>query len=288
MAFQIGDFQIKELEVDRAVKAATQASFKFRQSATIESGNNGWTQNFWREDQTILTAGVGRDIRGVPQLAKPPEMSPQWEQLNTTLQKHMADLIVPWEDRMRSDFNMFERALVKMGEAVAASEDNYIWDVIEADTAVQTQDIGTGWDVTNGDPWADLLSAVNKIGQRPYNYPTGDLHVHVRRYDMSSIMKYITQKGAAWPRVSEDTVTNRNGVQGTLGPFTFIVNEAIDPSQCLVCVPRIGFSVREMQGLQTFTTVDDMISIRIRTGLISVPKITDPKAMVVLSGTQDV
>lgn len=292
MVFNIGDVEVRDSTVDRIVKTITPFMFKFRQSMALQTGG-GWTEEFFRETQAILTAGTGRSIKGISRLAKFPELTPEWSKLKTTLAKHGADLNIPWEDRMRSDFDAFSRSLVKVAEAVANSEDANVWTVIEADSDIQTYTAGgstydpnKAWDGSEADVWDDLLAAKQMIGQRPYNYPTGNLDVHVTEKDMRSIMKFITDKGATWPKVSEDTVTNANGRQGKLGVFNFIVNEAVDASQAFVCVPNTWATLRMMQDLTTVTTVDEMVSIRIRAGLVSVPKVTDPKAAVVISGTQ--
>ena len=287
--FNIGDVEVRDTTVDAIVKTVMPFMFKFRQSMQIQTGG-GWTEDFFRETQALLTAAGNRTIGGVPRLSKPPEIVPEWDKLNTTLGKHITDLNIPWEDRMRSDFDAFQRALVKAAEAVSNSEDADIWTVIKADSDIQTLTL-TGspfeaWDASNADLWDNLLEAKEMMGKRPYNYPTGNLDVHVTEKDMRSIMKFITDKGATWPKVSEDTVTNANGRQGKLGVFNFIVNEALDASQAFVVVPNIWATQRVMQDLTTITTVDDLISIRIRSGLVSVPKITDPKAAVRVIGTQ--
>lgn len=285
MVFTIGGYDIRENTVDRTVKAIAQAMFKFKQSLSIQS-DGGWTEDFFRETQEILTAQGGRSLAGVPRLAKPPEIVPEWEKLNTTLAKHIADLNIPWEDRMRSDFDAFNRALIKVAEGVVNSVDTTIWTTMRDDGAIQSFAATTAWSESNSDPWGDLLRAKHNIGQRPYNYPTGEIHVHVRERDMRSIMKFITDKGASWPRVSEDTVSNRNGKQGRLGVFEFIVNEALDASRAVVMVPRVAATWREMVPLRTITKVDDMISILIRSGEIGVLKITDPKAICVIKNTE--
>lgn len=285
MAFTIGEEEVRETTVDKIVKQTAAFTFKFRQSMAEETGG-GWTEEFFRETQAILGGARGRTSLITARFAKPAEITPSWEQLQVTLGKHMADLAIPWEDRIRSDFNAFSRALVKSGEAVANSEDALVWSTIQGDSVIQTLSVVNAWNGLNPNPIKDFIDAQTQIGERPYNYPTGDLHVHVNIEDWGNIRKFLIDNGNSLPQVAEDTVRNRNGNQGTLGSFTFISNEAISVSQAFICVPNVWATLRIAEPLKTITTVDEMISIRIRSGLISVPKITDPKAAVRLTGTR--
>lgn len=282
-----GTANIRETAYSKIVKGFADRVYKFKQALTVVS-SSAWTNYYYRENPAALTEASGQNaVKGVPRLAQFPSLSDTWEQTSSILEKFGAEDNLAWEDLVSGQINIKERSMYKIAEAVANAVDGAIWNALTENRSVvniQSVTCFAGWQQSSAAILLDLEKAEQKIAE--YYYPTSDLLVFVSPIDKRSIFKWLTDKGAQFPSVSEGLLGERNGVIGKLGNKTFVVSPNVTASYALVVVPKRVGNWREVQPLTTTTKEDPYKSLTIRAAEVGVTEVTDPKCAVLLVGTQ--
>lgn len=285
MAFEtIGQEVVRRELIDRILKGFALQMYKFKQAVTISS-TGAWKNDFFREDPDTLEAGRGVRIKGIPRGAAFPQAAPKWERIRTTIKKYGLEQSIPWEDIIAGEIDVRNRVLFRIAEGVAKAVDDEIYSALSSDAAIQEVDITAGyeWDTASASIIDNLEEAEQKIGEK--HYDTGNLMVFINHRDKRSIMNYLTEKGAQFPKVAENLLTKRNGQIGRLGNFTFIVSASVPASQALVVVPKVCATWKELHPLSTAVETEDLKDVRIRAAELGVTQVTDPKAIVLISNT---
>jgi hypothetical protein len=284
MAFEtIGQEILRKEFLDTQIREFARRLYKMKQVLTI-SRTGAWKNDFFREDQEELTAARGRTIKGIPRGAAYPQAFPKWERVKSVIEKYGLEANMPWEDLISSDIDLRNRVLLKLARAVTKSVDDEIYSTITTDGDVQTISITAPWNTASAAIVDNLEEAEEKIGD--YDYPTDNLVVLINRRDKRSVMNYLVEKGAQWPKVSEGMITKRNGEIGRLGNFTFVVSRSVSASQAVVVVPKVCGTWKELVGLTSAVSIEELSDATIRVAELGNTQITDPKAIVILNNTE--
>lgn len=290
MAFdqQAGTQNIRTSIVDKTIKGFAERMYKFKQALTI-SPTSAWKNYFFRESPTPLDAQSGQRIRGIPRGAAFPQAVVTWERVLTVVEKYGLEDNIPWEDIISDDVDVKARTLYRIAEGVTKSVDDQIWaelhDIAGGGTNIQSFSISAGyqWDLASAAIIDDLLRARQKIAE--YNYDTSDLMIFVSPKDYRSMMNYLASKGAQFPALGTEAALN--GRAGRLaGVGTIIVSNSVTASQAIVVVPKICATWKEVYPLTTVTVEDQLKGLTVRCAEIGVTQLTDPKAVVLIQGTQ--
>ena len=94
------------------------------------------------------------------------------------------------------------------------------------------------------------------------------------------IVNYIAQKGAQWPVISNEMVTN--GRVGKIAGVQLVVSRSVATSTALVVIPKRVGTWKSAYPLSTDVTTDPYKSVRIRAVEVGVTQITDPNAAVLI------
>lgn len=301
MAYTIeqGSNPLRKEVVDSMVKQIAAKAYKFKQAVSIVP-TSAWKNSFFREDPTILTAKGTQTIKGIPRGANFPQSTPKWEEVSVKIIKHGLEDNIPWEDIISSDINVQARTIFKITEGVVKSVDDDIWSVLTEggdNRGVGTNKIssfalsyggygpgsnGGAWNQTSSALVDDLNRASQIIGEN--NYDTGDLMVFVSPKDKRSIMKYLADKGAQFPTIATDVVSN--GKVGVLAGMTIIESNSVTASMALIVKPKVCATYKELVGLRSTTVDDPFKSVLVRVVEEGVVELTDPKAIVAIYNTQ--
>lgn len=285
MAYEeVGQTTVRGQFFDKAIKQITKERFVMKQAVAVAT-TGAWTNHYYREKMDFLTAGRGIDVSGVPRLAEFPQASPEWEKKTSYLIKYGLEENIAWEDLQTDEIPVKSRTAIKIAEGIAYGVDRMIRDTFVADGSIQTISISAGyeWDNTASAAIIDnLLEAAEKI--KNYKYPTDNLIGFVSSKDKRSIMNYLVENGAQFPKVSTDVAMN--GSIGNLAGVNLVESHAIEASEALVVVPKRCATYKQNQPLSTITKEDPYKSVTVRAVEVGTLQITDPYAVVRITNTQ--
>ncbi len=294
MAFteEHGTVNMRTQVFDGIVKGFALASYKFKQAVSIVK-TKAWINYFFRENPDALTgvattAGTFNDIKGIPRGAAFPQAAVTFERIQTVIEKYGLEDNIAWEDLISDEIDVRDRTLLRIAEGVAKAVDDEIWDVLtesQTPAAIQSVTIASeseAWNEASAAVIDDLLQCKQVIAEK--NYPINGLKCFISPRDHRSIMTYLAEKGAQFPSLGTDTA--RNGNVGRLAGIDFIVSNSVTASFALVVVPKRCGTWKEMVPLRTITKEDPLKSLTIRSVEMGVTQLTDPKAVVLIEGTQ--
>jgi hypothetical protein len=280
----LGTPAVRAIAYDKTIKNLTEKMYVFKQFLT-EDSTNAVKNYFWREDPTVLTGSTHNGIRGLSRGANFPQAVGAWEQILSVIEKFGLECVIDWEDIRTSDFDMQARQLYKVAEGIASAVDSQIWDVLtenRSPSSIQSVTVYAGWAQSSAAIMDDLEAAEQKI--REANIKFSELLVAINPRDKRYIMKYLTDKGAQFPRIAENAVDG-NGEIGTLGNKRFLVSNNVSASYALMAVPKICGTWKAETPLTTNTTEDPFKSVRVRGVEVGVTQVHQPKAIVLIGGT---
>ncbi len=286
MTFEtVGQGTLRAQYFDKAIKQIVTETFVIRQAVAVTT-TGAWTNHFFREKMEFLEAGRGIDVSGIPRLAEFPHASPEWERKTTYLIKYGLEENIAWEDLRTDEIPVKARTAIKIAEGIAYNIDRMMRSSFVNDGEIQTLviDVANPWDNPASAAIIDnLLEAAEKI--KDYKYPVDNLICFVSSKDKRSIMNYLVAKGAQFPRIATDVALN--GEIGTLAGVRLVESHAIAASEALVVVPKRCATYKVNQPLSTVTKEDEYKSVTVRAVEVGTFQITDPKAVVRITGTQE-
>lgn len=296
----IGDVDLRKQEFDTVVKGIAERTYKLKQLVKVNS-TSAWRNYFYREKADVLSpeANGGAPIRGIPRGAGLPQADVAWDKLSIIIQKYGLSQNIPWEDTLMDDLDVENRTALKLGEAVAKSVDDAIWDGwggnnnLGGATAIGTgatanssinsfSVVGNGWDESSGAIIDNLMRAKQILDQQ--YYPTSELVAVMSPRDHRSVVKWITDKGSQFPALSNSTALNGE-VPGLAG-FRFVVSNSVSNSNVMVLVPQRNSTWKSAVDLSTAKEEVKFQHINYKVVELGALQDTDPLARVLIMGTQ--
>ena len=290
---QAGTAALRAEFVDGAVKGFANAMYKFKQALTIAS-TSAWKNTFFREQSTALSVAGGLGTLGqVPRGAQFPQGVVKWSEISSHVRKFAFEDSLLWEDILTDDIDVQSRTLYRVAEHVTKSVDDYIWDQIaespsatatHTNTAIQQVDIAATkhWSGSSAAIIDDIHNALALVATS--NYDTSNCMMFINPRDRRSIMRWLSDKGAQFPSISEDI--GRNGFVGKIAGVDLIVSNSVTASYALLVVPKICGTWREAVSFRTTTIVDPYIKETIKAVEEGAFQMTDPNAIVLLTNTR--
>ena len=279
--------------IDAMVKQTAARSFKFKQAVSIIP-TSALDQTFFREDPTILSGGANASFEGVPFGAAFPHASPKWEQATVRVTKFAAEDNIAWEFIKGSAIDIQARKIIKLTEGVVKAVDDYIFGELTQDatdnfnniTLIQSYSISADnyWNGTSAAIVNDIGAVRRLVGEA--NYETTNTLLFVSPRDHQSIMSYVHDKGAQYNTFGEDVA--KNGRVGRLAGATIVETQTMVASFALLVVPKTCATYKEFESLKSTTINDPYKSLTIRVVEEGAIELTDPKAIVLIRGTQGV
>ncbi len=290
MAYDIsaGNADLRAKFYDKTIKNLAPRMYKFMQALTVDS-TSAWKNFFWREDPTVLTPTGPLGIRGLAPGAQFAQARQKMEQIQAVIDKYGLEQQIIWEDILTNDVDVQERALFKLAEGVTKAVDDQIYAVLsDSDTssAITILNAGgtgiAGWNESSAAIIDDIAAGIQTLEEN--NITTEDLILFLNPRDARSIKKYVTDKGAQFNKISEETFSSGE-VPGVLG-VRFIVSNSVPASRALLVKPKIVGSWKSLVPLQTTTIEDKFRNVTVRVVQEGVAQLYQPKAAVLFRHTQ--
>jgi len=294
-----GDAVLRAKFFDSGIKQVAKRLFKFKSVVQVSS-TGAWTNFFFREKVGILAAKGTRTVRGIPRNTNFPQATVEWDRITTTIEKYGLEDVIPWEDLISDEINVRERTIIKIGEGVVKAVDDAIWSGFGADTlgsggaitvstGIQAFGVGHGfsasigsWDDSSAAILDNLFRAKQLIGES--NYSTERLVALISERDHRSVMKFLTDKGSQFPKISE-TITE-TGKKLDLAGIELRVSNSVTASNALILVPQRAATWKQLVPLQTHVEEEKFKNVTVRAVELGVLQVTDPLAAVLITGTQ--
>lgn len=279
----VGSSGLRAQIFDKELKGFAMRSYKLKSAVTI-SPTKAYRNFFYREASTILSGPATNAIKGVPPGGTFGQARVLYEKVQSDIDKFGLDGIINWEDIQFDDIDAQNRTLIRISEAVTKAVDDEIFRVLSesgAPTNINSFTPAASWGASTADIIGDLSHADLLIGQADYS--TEKLNVYFNPIAMRDIKKYLTSKGAQFPKVAEG-VLGGNGVVGTLMNYTFIQSNSVAASLALVVVPRRCGTWKEAWPLATDVKEEAFIGTRIRAVEVGTTQLTDARAVTLIIG----
>lgn len=283
---QTGSADLRKEVIDKVIRDIAKPSYKFKQAVRIVK-TNAWKDTFFRASTTILTGASGAAIEGIPRGAAFPRATPTTEEVSSYIVKYGLEDFITFEDVMSSEIDQVRQIIFKLTQATVSAVDGRIWETLtdgQSGSVIQTVTItgGDEWDGSSASIIDNLMEAKQLIGEK--NYDTANLMCFVSEKDHRSIVNYLAEKGAQFPKVGEDMA--KNGHIGKLVGIQLIVSNNVTASFSLVVVPKVVGAWRESVSLRSDLKKDAFKGTRIRVVEMGVAQLTDPNAAVLIINTQ--
>lgn len=288
MADTVQQYNLRDENIERMVKGFALQSYKMKQICMIRSGS-AWTETYYQENATELTASGVESIKGIPRLASFPSGEVNWTKVQARIAKYGMEGVISYEDIKFNAIDVLARTLLRIGRAVAKSVDDTIWDGLtesRSPTNINSVAIagGSEWDSTtlaNRDPVQNILNAKKAIAT--YNYDPEGAYLVVSPQGYADLLG--NDKISNNPSFRGADVI-QNGAIGKVLGLNIIVSNSVTASYALVAVPQECATWVESMPFQTVIIDDPGIKKTVRAFEMGVLQLTNPKAVCLISNTQ--
>ena len=276
-----GEQDLRTENFSRVVKGFALQEYKMKQLCLVES-SNAWTETYYAETATELTAGGEISVKGVPRLANFPYGEVSWTKTSGRNVKHGMEGVLSWEDVKTNNVPMIARTLLRISRAVAKSVDGEIAASILANAGNTQAATGT-WDnadISLRDPIQDILNAKSLISIDNYN-PDKNGFLLVHPTGLSHLLGNANVRNAG--QFYTDSVT-RNGVVGKLLGLTVVSTNSVTDGGAQVVVGKEACTWKSVQGLTVHTIEDPGVKYTIRAFEVGQIQVVNANAICKITG----
>lgn len=279
---EVGSSNLRAEFVDSTVKGFAERMYKFKQALTISS-TSAWKNTFYLESPNPLQNAGGLSTK-VPRGAQPPQGDVKWDKQSVYIDKFFYEGIILWEDIMNDSIDTQARTLYRIAEKVTKDVDDTIYAGLVGASGIQTVTIAAGkqWSGQSAAIIDDIHNGLALISSS--NYDTSNCMLFTNPRDRRSIMRWLSDKGAQFPSVSENIATN--GFVGKLAGVDLIVANSVVASEALLLVPKICATWHSSVPFSTKVIEEPFVSLKIRAVEEGALAVTDVNAIVRIVNTR--
>lgn len=280
---QMGDQELRAENVSRAVKGFATQTFKMKQVLQIDS-SSAWTETYFREGATALSAKGTRDIKGVSRGANFPNVRVEWTEHKGRHKKYAAQDYIWLEDKLTAAIPVQARVMFRVAESVVKDIDDDIYTTLSATTGIQTAAASEPWDSLNTNlqnPIKDILTAIQAIDEKFYD--TSNIKLLLSPKDHTSLMQ--NSKVINNPSFKTADIVS-NGNVGQIAGAGIIKTTAVTADEAMLIIPKRAATWKSAQAMTTAVIEDKGIKFTIRAWEIGHLQVTDPNAIYVITNTQ--
>lgn len=280
MADSLGMADVRSLNIDRALKGFADEAIVFKNFLTTTPTSSREIR-WWRKDSGILatttTTGITNARETIAFGALPP-VSEQKATRFTSYAKHFA-VESPWftyADIKDSDPDMFAANLRDLKRNIEDQQDYRILDVLSGSVPLSGSAAGNGWsDLTNGNPFLDLLSGSMEIRKKGYEINNVVAWIHPDNFK-DGVNYFVTVKGSSIPQFASGVV--KDGVITKIANVNIVVSNNATKGQILLLVPNRAATWKQFTPLTAVTKTEPGIGVKIRVWEDGEVVFTDPNA----------
>lgn len=286
MADTVGESDLRGENINKVVKVWTQKKWKIKPLLKNVKSSK-WTETYYIEDRTILTAGGTRDIKEIGRLSEFPSVERSWTKTSADHYKYGSEGQIPYEDILTSAINVQARTMDGITEAIINSEDIAIYAALTGEaTTSGTVAAVTHWDndaVAARDPINDIARGIQAMDENNYDALEGGIlllnpHDHASLIMNSKVINNPSFKTA-------DVVSN--GKVGQVCGLTIVKSTSVTDDEAMIIINQKTATWQSAVGLTTAIIKDPGKSTIIRSWEIGQIQITDPYAIYTITGTEE-
>lgn len=281
MADQIGEVDIRGKHIEKAVKGFMNKLYKIR-PIFMQQSSDKWTETYYRETNTPLTAGGNRNIKDVARGALPPNVEPSWTEISTQNRKFMAEALVFYEDKLTNAIDTQARALFRVAESIVNASELYAYALLTAATStsgdVAAQDDWNSATESNRDPVGDILIGEGAMMTNYYDVLQGG-SILMKAVNYASLLR--NTKVINNPSFKTADVVS-NGKVGQIAGLTIIVSESVDADEAMIIMNNKAATWKSVVSLTSKIIEDAGINFRVRAWEMGHLQITDPQGIYVI------
>ena len=286
MADTVGQADIRGEHVNKVVKVFAKKKFKIK-PLLMHVKSNKWTESYYKQDPTILTAKGTRDIRGIGRLSVFPTVERSWTLVQGQHEKYGDEGLISMEDILTNAINVQAHTMQGIAESIANSLDIGIYAALTAETSTSgTVAAVTHWDnasVAARDPIQDILRGIQAMDENNVD-PLERGVLLLNPHDYASLM--MNSKVINNPSFKTADVVS-NGRVGQICGLTIVKSTTVTDDEAMIIIDQQTATWQSVVGMTTAVIKEPGISTLIRSWEIGQIQITDPKSIYTITGTEE-
>jgi len=286
MADTVGQTDIRGENINSVVKVFAQKKFKLKPLLQQVSSNK-WTETYYKEDPTILTAGGTRDIKSIGRLSEFPTVERSWTKVSAQHFKYGDEGKISMEDILTDAINVQARTVNGIVESIVNSIDAAIYAALTAETGTSgTVAAVDSWDsstVANRDPIQDILRGIQAMTENNYDALEGGVLL-LNPHDYASLM--MNSKVINNPSFKGADIV-QNGMVGKIAGLSIVVTTSVTDDEAMIIIRQRAATWQSVVGMTSAVIKKEGISTTIRSWEIGQIQITDPYALYTITGTEE-
>ena len=277
----LGQADVRGLDVDKFIKGFENESFIFRNFLTVSNTaarEMRWFQNLSANtlDSTDTTGITASQVRSA--FGSLPAVAEQSTTRMTSYAGHFA-LETPWftyADIKDSDPDMLGLNIEGIRRGIANQIDFRILDVLSGTCLLSGSAAGTGWsDLTNGNPFLDLLSGSVEIRKKGYDISNVVAWLHPNQFK-DALNYFVTVKGSSVPQFASGKV--EDGVLTKIANVRIVVSNNCTAGQVFMIVPQRAATWKTFTPITAVTKEEPGVGVKVRAWEDGEVLFTDPNA----------
>ena len=289
MATKVGQSLLFGENISRIVTVFDAKKFKLKPLLMNVKSNN-WTETYYKEDPTILTAKGTRNIKEIGRLSEFPTLEASWSKVSAEHFKYGGEGEISIEDILTDAINVQARTLDKISEGIVNSVDIAIYAALTAETnTAGTVNAVAYWDAdasSTRDPIQDILRGEQAMMENNYDALAGGILL-LNPHDYASLM--MNSKVINNPSFKTADIVS-NGRVGMIAGLTIVVTTSVTDDEAMIIINQKTATWQSVQDLNTAVISNDKdtagIKVLIRSWLIGQIQIIHPKSMYTIENTE--
>ena len=287
----VGNSELYGENISRIVTVFDAKKFKLKPLLRNVKSSN-WTETYYKEDPTILTASGTRNIKQIGRLSEFPTLERSWTKVSADHLKYGGEGEISREDIQTDAFAVQARTLHGISEGIVNAVDAAIYAGLSAETGTSGDAVAAVafWDDTAAstrDPIQDILRGEQAMMENNYDALQGGVLL-LNPHDYASLM--MNSKVVNNPSFKTADVVS-NGRVGMICGLTIVVSTSVTDDEAMIIIRNKTATWQSVQDLQTAIISNDRdtagIKVLIRSWLIGQIQIHHPKSIYTIDETEE-
>ena len=286
MADQVGQVDIRGENISSIVTVFAQKKFKLK-PLLLQMKSSKWTETYYKEDPTILTAGGTRNIKGIGRLSQFPTLNRSWTKVSSQHNKYGGESEISHEDLITNAINAQARTIDGITEGIVNRIDEAIYAALTAEGSTSGTVAATNpWDdstAANQNPINDILRGIQAMDENNYDVLENGVLL-VNPHDYASLMQ--NSKVINNPSFKTADVVS-NGRVGQIAGLTIVKTTSVTDDEAMIIIPNKTATWQSAEAMRTVLIDDPGIKTTIRSWEIGQIQIIHPKAIYTITNTEE-
>ena len=284
MADTVGQTDIRGENVSKIVKVFAAKKFKLK-PLLLNISSNKWTESYYKQDPTILTAQGSRNIRGISRLSEFPTVERSWTLVQGQHEKYGDEGKISMEDILTNAINVQMHTMQGIAESIANSIDIAIYAALTGEGSTSgTNNSAIEWDsatVASRDPIGDILKGIEQMSENNIDALEGGILL-LNPHDYRSLL--MNSKVINNPSFKNADVVS-NGKVGQIACLTIVVSTTVTADEAMIIINQQTATWQSVVGMTTALEKKEGIHTIIRSWEIGQIQITNPKKIYTIENT---